>query len=199
MNLVLIGYRGTGKSTVGMLLAKQLDMRYFSVDDEVVKKAGMAMPEIIEKYGWTKFRDIESEVTRELTWFDNYVIDTSSGIIERVENIKDLQSNAYVYWLKAELDTILTRIEAGTQRPTLTSGKSFTEDVAKVLGERTPIYESAAHYIIDTNNLSPQQVIENIIELWMSSKDCTSHLIHHAEDSDMILLKFEPMNNLLPE
>jgi len=176
MNLVLIGYRGTGKSTIGKLLAERLGMRYVSMDNEVVEKAGMPVPEIVEKYGWQKFRDLESEVTRDLAGFDNLIIDTGGGVIERAENIDNLQFNACVFWLKATIETIVERIEAGTQRPALIPGKSFTEEVAEVLERRTPIYESAAHYEVDTDNATPQQVAENIIEILASRKDTTSSL-----------------------
>ena len=67
MNIVLIGYRGTGKSTVGKLLAEQLGMSYISMDDEIVQNAGMSVPEIVEKQGWPGFRDMESELARNLS------------------------------------------------------------------------------------------------------------------------------------
>jgi shikimate kinase len=65
MNIVLIGYRGTGKSVVGELLAARLRMQCIGMDAEIVKRAGMSIPEIVEKHGWQKFRDIESEEARE--------------------------------------------------------------------------------------------------------------------------------------
>lgn len=174
MNLVLIGYRGTGKSTIGALLAKQLEMRCINMDQEVEKKAGMPTPEIVEKYGWQKFRDFESEVARDLTWFDNVIIDTGGGVIERANNIKDLQSHACVFWLKARVDTVVTRIQAGTQRPALTPGKTFTEEVAEVLEKRTPIYKNAAQFEIDTDDILPQQVVDKIVEIWMAQKDSSA-------------------------
>ena len=170
MILVLIGYRGTGKSTVGEVLSKRLGMRYICMDSEIEKKAGMSTPEIVEKFGWPKFRDIESEVTHGLTLLDNYIIDTGGGVIERPENIKDLQNNAIVFWLKASIDTVISRIKTGTQRPALTSGKTFVEEVAEVLERRTPIYQSAAHYEIDTDDSTPDQVADRIIKIWQQKK-----------------------------
>ncbi len=66
MNIVLIGYRGTGKSVVGKLVAENLRMKCISMDARIVERAGMSIPEIVEKQGWTVFRDMESEVAREL-------------------------------------------------------------------------------------------------------------------------------------
>ena len=158
MNIVLIGYRGTGKSEVGKLLAMRLRMPYIGMDAAIVAKAGMPIPEIVDKFGWTKFRDLESEEARELAGKDNLIIDTGGGVIERGENIEALQRNACIFWLKAAVSTIVSRIEGGAERPALTSGKTFTEEVAEVLERRMPKYESAAHYAIDTDALTPGQV-----------------------------------------
>jgi len=166
MILALIGYRGTGKSLIGEILSNRLQMPCISMDDEIVKRAGMSIPEIVEKHGWQGFRDMESEVALELTARDNIIVDTGGGVIEREENIRALQENACVVWLKASIDTIVSRIQSGTQRPPLTAGKTFTEEVAEVLERRIPRYKRAAQYEIDTDILSPEQLAETIIEIW---------------------------------
>lgn len=166
MNLVLIGYRGTGKSEVGARLASRLGMSYVGMDAAIVEKAGMPIPEIVAKYGWQHFRDLESEVARELAGRDGLVIDTGGGVIERPENVEILRTNARVFWLKASVATIVARIEGGTERPPLTTGKSFTEEVADVLERRLPKYESAAHHEIDTDTLTPAEVADRVVEIW---------------------------------
>ncbi len=164
MNIVLIGYRGTGKSEVGKLLAERLNMPCLGMDAEIVKKAGMPIPEIVEKYGWPGFRDLESEIVREMADRDNIIIDTGGGVIERPENIEILQTNSRIFWLQASVVVIVSRIQGGTERPALTAGKTFTEEVAEVLGRRTPKYKDAAQYEIDTDPLTPEQVANRIIE-----------------------------------
>ena len=166
MNLVLIGYRGTGKSVVGELLAARLGMPCIGMDAEIVKKAGLPIPEIVEKYDWPKFRDLESEQARELAGRENIIIDTGGGVIERPENIEALETNARIFWLKASVDAIVARIEGGSERPALIAGKTFTEEVAEVLERRTAKYQSAAHHEIDTDALTPEQVADRIIEIW---------------------------------
>ena len=166
MNIVLIGYRGTGKSVVGELLAMQLDMPLMGMDAQIVKNAGMPIPEIVEKLGWPGFRDIESEVARELAGLDNIIIDTGGGVIERPENIETLQTGSLIFWLRASVDAIVSRIQEGTQRPALTAGKTFTEEIAEVLEQRIPKYKSAAQFEIDTDALTPEQVAERIIQIW---------------------------------
>lgn len=166
MNIVLIGYRGTGKSLVGELLAKQLKMQYVGMDGAIVAKSGMPIPEIVEKFGWTTFRDRESDVVLELSGQDNIIIDTGGGVIERPENIEALQKNACLFWLKASVETIVSRIQGDTERPALTAGKTFIEEVSEVLEQRSSKYKSAAHYEIDTDESTPKQIADRIIDIW---------------------------------
>jgi shikimate kinase len=166
MNIVLIGYRGTGKSEVGALLADRLKMACIGMDAEIVRQAGISIPEIVETYGWSKFRDMESEVTRKLSGQDNVIIYTGGGVIERPENMAALQKNACIIWLKASVNTIVERIEDGTQRPALTDGKTFTREVTDILSQRVPKYRSAAQHEIDTDKLTPKQVADRIIEIY---------------------------------
>ena len=169
MNLVLIGYRGTGKSVVGTLLARQLQISCIGMDAQIVEDAGMPIPDIVEKQGWAKFRDLETRVATALAGRDNIIIDTGGGFIERPENIEALRSNGLIFWLKASVATIVARIEDGTARPALTEGKTFTEEVAEVLEARLPKYQGAAQYEIDTDRLTPQQVAEAIMAIWQKN------------------------------
>jgi len=163
MNIVLIGYRGTGKSVVGAILAERLGMPCISMDAAIVEKAGMPIPAIVEQQGWPGFRDMESAVARELAQQDKLIIDTGGGVIERPENIDALRANGRIIWLQASVEAIVSRIQGDTQRPSLTGGKSFTDEVAEVLERRTPMYRSAAELEIDTDELTPEQVAEEII------------------------------------
>jgi len=94
MNLVLIGYRGTGKSSVAEILAKRFAAKKVSTDELIVQKAGMSIPEIVEKYGWEHFREVESEVVKEVCKEDDLIIDAGGGVVLREENIKNLQGDS---------------------------------------------------------------------------------------------------------
>ena len=166
MNLVLIGYRGTGKSAVGAIVAERLGMKRISMDEKISRKVGMSIPEFVEKHGWPAFRDVESEVARELSAVDGIVIDSGGGVIERPENIDALQTNGIIVWFKASVDVIVSRIEGGTERPSLTGAKSFTDEVEEVLERRIPKYRAAARHEIDTDPLTPEQVAERVVEIW---------------------------------
>lgn len=166
MILVLIGYRGTGKTVVGELLAKRLQMPCISIDEEIVRRAGRPIKEIVDQLGWPAFRDMESELVREFSGRDDIIVDTGGGVIEREENIAVMKGNACIFWLKASVDTIVSRIQDCTERPSLTVGKTFTEEVAEVLERRDPKYEAAADYVIDTEVLTPEQIADQIVSFW---------------------------------
>src|SRR3989338_1541186 len=112
MNIAIIGFRGTGKTIISQLLARSLDKKLVSVDEEISKKASMSVPKLIKKHGWDRFRQIESEVVEGISELDDCVFDTSSGIVMRNENIINLKKNALVILLTAGLKTIMQRSES---------------------------------------------------------------------------------------
>lgn len=165
MNLVLIGYRGTGKSTVGRMLADRLGRELVSTDKEIIRRAGRSVPEIVKEHGWEYFRDLESDVCRDLVGRDNLVIDTGGGAILRQQNVDLFKRNGTLVWLTASADTITQRIGGDTQRPSLTGTKSFIEEIRDVLQERTPKYQAAADHTVPTDNRTIDQLVEQIIAL----------------------------------
>lgn len=166
MNIILIGYRGTGKSVVGGILAAKLDMQCISMDAEIVAKAATSIPRFVEKNGWDRFRDLETVVAREMARLDKTIVDCGGGVIERPENIEALKENGLIFWLKASVPVIVSRIESGTGRPALVEGKTFTEEVAEVLERRTPRYAASCRHEIDTDTRTPEQVADEIIAIW---------------------------------
>jgi shikimate kinase len=165
MNIVLIGYRGTGKSTVGRLLAARLGRELVSTDAEIVKRAQRTIPEIVAQEGWEYFRDLESDICRELASRDQLVIDTGGGAILRAQNVEVLKKNGTLFWLAASVGTIKKRIGGDNQRPSLTGTKSFVDEILGVLQERTPKYQAAADHIITTDNRSIDQLVETLLTL----------------------------------
>jgi shikimate kinase len=163
MNVVLIGYRGTGKSTVGKLVAERLGRVLVSTDAEIVKSAVQSIPEIVEQNGWEYFRDLETKICQDLAGRDGVVIDTGGGAILRSQNVEGLKRTGKLFWLTAPVETIARRIGADTQRPSLTGTKSFLDEIQDVLRERTPKYQAAADYIIETDGKSATQVADEIL------------------------------------
>ncbi len=165
MNIILIGYRGTGKSVVGKILSKELNMTIVGMDDDIVTHAGMLIPEIVEQFGWDRFRELETKEALAIAQKDNQVVDTGGGIIERAQNMDALGKTGPVFWLTASVETIIDRIQDGTQRPALVQGKTFTEEVAEVLENRNARYGAASGCVIDTDQITPEQVAAQIIKI----------------------------------
>jgi shikimate kinase len=165
MNIVLIGYRGTGKSSVGRLLAARLGRELVSTDVEIVKRTHRTIPEIVAQEGWEYFRDLESNICRELASRDQLVIDTGGGAILRAQNVEALKKNGTLFWLEASVGTIAKRIGRDTQRPSLTGTKSFVDEIQDVLRERAPTYQAAADHVITTDDRSINQLVEAILAL----------------------------------
>ena len=163
MNLVLIGYRGTGKSVVAEILSQKLGMPAVSLDEEIVREAGMPIPQIVETHGWPWFRDLESETTQRFAARDGLILDTGGGVILRHENAESLRRGGALFWLKASVGVIVERIRESRERPSLTEGQSFLEEVAQVLAERLPLYQAAADREIDTDALSATEVADVIL------------------------------------
>ena len=163
MNVVLIGYRGTGKSTVGKIVTARLGRTLVSTDAEIVKRVGQSIPEIVVLYGWDYFRDLESQVCQELAGRDGLVIDTGGGVILRSQNVEMLKKTGILFWLTASVDTITKRIGLDTQRPSLTGTKSFVDEIQDILCERTPKYKAAADHVIATDGRSIVQIANEIL------------------------------------
>jgi shikimate kinase len=165
MNIVLIGYRGTGKSSVGRALAVKLSRELVSTDKEIVRRAGRSIPDIVAAEGWEHFRDLESAVCRDFADRDELIVDTGGGAILRPENVEALKRHGALFWLTASVDTIAKRIGGDTQRPSLTGTKSFVDEIQDVLRERTPKYQAAADHVIPTDGRSIDELANAVLAL----------------------------------
>lgn len=164
MNIVLIGYRGTGKSAVGRRLANRLERPLLNFDQLIIVRAGKSIPEIVAESGWEYFRDLESEITRECSQRDGCIFDTGGGCILRKENVEALRRNGRIFWLHASVPVIADRIRGDDQRPSLTGDKNFIAEIEQVLSERMDKYQAAADVTIDTDGLTVDEIAELIIE-----------------------------------
>ncbi len=161
--IALIGYRGAGKSTVAKILAQKLGMDLVELDRLIDERAGDRIPEIVAKFGWEKFRELETELLADSLRRDNLVFDLGGGVVEREENRKLIRDNCRVVWLKASAKVIIDRIRDHTHRPSLT-GKTFVDEVPEVLARREPLYRSLAQLELDTENQTPEQLADAIIQ-----------------------------------
>jgi len=165
VNVILVGYRGTGKSAVATRVASALELTVVSLDAELVRAAGKPIPEVVEQRGWTGFRDLEEQIVRTFAARDGQVIDCGGGVVERESNFPVLRASGTVIWLSASVPTIVERIQGDTQRPSLTGTKSFTEEVAEVLERRTPLYRRLAHHEVTTDGRLLDEIAAEIVRV----------------------------------
>jgi len=169
-NIILIGYRGTGKSTVAELIGAQLGLSVRPMDATLVQRAGKTIKEIVEAHGWPYFRDCEQALCGELATGDQQVIDCGGGVIERDANVVALRAAGTVFWLRATTATIVARIAGNDERPSLTATQSFTDEVVQVLTRRSPLYAAMAHVQIPVDARTPAEIAQQIIDLYPSGK-----------------------------
>ena len=165
-NIVLIGYRGAGKTSVAKLLSKKLKCAMVSTDNGIAKKSGISINQFVEKFGWDKFREIETDVIRKISNFENGIIDCGGGVIEREENMRRLKSNGIVFWLKVSAYVIAGRIRNSRNRPSLTGKKLHMDEVAEVLSKRNSKYLSYSDYQIETDGKNISKVADEILMLY---------------------------------
>ena len=168
MNIVLIGFRGTGKSTVGRLLAKRLERDFIDSDKHIEGSTGKTIKSIFEDDGEEGFRKIEADVIAELSEEDNKVISAGGGAVLREENVRNLKDNGFLVLLEATPEIINSRIvqdeKTTQQRPSLTDKKPLDE-IKHLIAEREPAYKSAADFTINTSYVSCEDIVNEIITI----------------------------------
>jgi len=163
MRIALVGYRGSGKSTIGKILAEKTGWELVCLDELIEKRAGKSIPEIVEQEGWERFRQLEREILKEVIKKDPAIFDLGGGVVEREENRKLIKENCFVVWLKASPEVLAERIKHSQNRPSLT-GKDFLEEISEVLARREPLYQELAHLELNTEQKPPQELAEKILE-----------------------------------
>ena len=171
MSIVLIGYRGSGKTTIGKRLADRLWQPFVDTDDLIVRKAGgKTIKEIFEAGGESHFRDLESEVVREVGLLQEHVIALGGGALIREANRKVLKDAGHkVIYLKCEPEILFQHIQADPEtartRPALTNLGGGVEEIRKLLTDREPIYRQEMTAELDVTHLTPEDAMVYIVRL----------------------------------
>jgi shikimate kinase len=170
MGTVLIGYRGTGKSTIGHKLADRLWQKCVDTDDLVVAKAGKSIAQIFAEHGEPYFRDLETQVVKEVAAIQDHVIALGGGAPMREENRTAIKSAGHrVIYLKCDPEELFKRINAdptsADNRPALTNLFGSVEEISKVLAEREPIYRQMADAELEVTYLTPDEAMVYIVRL----------------------------------
>jgi len=161
-NIVLTGFMGTGKTAVGRELSRLLNMKIVDVDTEIEKSQQMTINEIFKQSGELRFREMETEMIRELSERKDVIISTGGGAVLRQENVDVLRKQGIIVCLMATPETILKRTSHSSNRPLLQVEDPF-EKIKELLDFRRPFYEKA-DVMIDTDGKTPRQIAEEIID-----------------------------------
>jgi shikimate kinase len=162
-NIILIGFMGTGKSTIGRRLSRTFSYPLIDTDQMIVEQQGRPIPEIFAEKGEEAFRDLETKALESLSKHSGHIIATGGGIIGRPENRALLRKLGYVVWLIANPAEILIRTSRNSNRPLL-NNEDPEGTIRKLLEARTPLYRKTAHLAIETDQLSFDEVATGIIE-----------------------------------
>lgn len=160
MNIVLVGFMGTGKTAAGRLLAKELQMKYISTDEIIEDRERRSINEIFKKSGEQYFRKAEKEVVEKVAQLNRFIIDAGGGVVLDKENIHSLKKNAKVVCLAATPEVILERTKRYHHRPLLNMEDPKAK-IEELLNSRAAFY-AQADFTVDTTNLTVEQVVEEI-------------------------------------
>ncbi|MBF0102258.1 MAG: shikimate kinase [Desulfobacterales bacterium] len=176
MNIFLIGYRCTGKTTVGKVLSQYIQWPFIDSDQKLVEIQGMLILDIVKTHGWSYFREKEKQLLNQLCQYKHHVIATGGGVILDPDNRQAMKKSGKRVWLRARPETIYQRMQQDimtrTQRPALNDDgmTDLKMEINQTLSHRMPLYKECADMCIDTDELDSDH-LANAIFQWVCSTD----------------------------
>lgn len=162
-NVILIGFMGTGKSSVSAYLNKMFGMEVVEMDQEIVDREGVSIADIFEKHGEEYFRNLETNLLIEMQNKNNVVVSCGGGAALREENVVEMKKSGKVVLLTAKPQTIYERVKDSTERPLL-NGNMTVEYIADLMDKRRDKYEKAADIIIYTDQKSVEEICGELLK-----------------------------------
>jgi shikimate kinase len=168
-NLVLSGFMGTGKSTIGRILAQRLNMQFADTDTQIESEAGMTVSEIFRVHGESAFREMEHDMCERLSNCHNYVIATGGGALLNPASRAALERTGVLILLTCDQQTLLQRLQESARRGERPLLRHDLEDaIASIMQQREPAY-STISLKVDTTQLTPEQAADAALELYLAS------------------------------
>jgi shikimate kinase len=161
-NIIIIGMRGVGKTTIGRLLSERLQKKWIDIDEEIVRREGKTIPEMVELHGWDFFRQKEHEEVMRLVEQENLVISTGGGVLMYFNNSELLKASGKLVLLTAESSTLAQRLRESHQRPSL-SGKDPLQEIDEIWEQRRDLYLKCADMVVDTEHWDDQRIVDEIL------------------------------------
>ncbi len=165
MNIILIGYRCTGKTSVGKKIAERLAFPFYDTDELIQRHTGKTVREMVDEEGWDAFRVTERALIKTLPSLADAIIAAGGGAIMDAENREVLRHNALCVWLTADVRTIVERIRtdraSGAQRPPLSSD-GLEQETTEILESRRPLYQELADVTVDTSGKGIDAIADEV-------------------------------------
>lgn len=161
-HIFLIGFMGTGKSTVAAELSRKLKIRQIEMDDVIAESQGMNINGIFEQYGEAYFRDLESNLITELEKKEQMIVSCGGGAVMRSENVECMKRNGRIILLTALPETVYHRVRNNQERPLLKNNMTV-EFIRELMKKRQNVYEAAADMVVETDHKDALQICEEII------------------------------------
>ena len=152
---------GSGKTSIGKLLAKRTGRLFIDIDNEIIKESGMTITEIFNKFGENYFRDLEHKVLSKVKSIENHVISTGGGVILKLENIKIMKNSGTIIFLDIDVETQLSRVRNKKNRPLL-DRNNMVENLVNIKKERDYIYKNISDYIISISEKNKSEIVGEI-------------------------------------
>ena len=160
-NIFLIGFMGTGKTTIANALKRKYDMQVVDMDAEIEKEQQMAISDIFSSKGEEYFRDLETQLVKDLQKKDNVVISCGGGAVLREENVTEMKKSGKIVLLNATPETILERVKNSHNRPLLEGNKNV-DFIRELMSKREDKYNAAAEITVSVNNRAVDEIAEEV-------------------------------------
>ena len=169
-NIALIGFMGSGKTTIGKLLAKTMEMKFVDIDKIIEATEKKSINDIFKEKGQIYFRDLEREIILQESSRNNCVIATGGGSILDNENVKSLQETSFIVFLDASVECLYLRLKDNTTRPILNDAEDKKQLIEELLEKRKFLYQISANFIIHIDeNTSIYETVDKIKESYINS------------------------------
>ncbi|MFZ6864480.1 bifunctional shikimate kinase/3-dehydroquinate synthase AroKB [Undibacterium sp. Ji67W] len=183
-NIFLVGLMGSGKTTVGRALARKLNKRFIDSDHEIEARTGVSIPVIFEIEGEVSFRQREADVIRDLTALDGIVLATGGGAVLNPDSLRYLHERGTVIYLRAGINSILQRTRNDKNRPLLRTADP-RKKLEELEAQRHPLYQQAAHLIIETGRPNVQHLVQSILDK-LPKNHVETHYQHHQTGMQLV-------------
>lgn len=168
-HIYLIGFMGTGKSTISKKLAQKLNLHTIEMDAEIERRNSMKISEMFEKHGEPYFRDLETQLLEEIAQTEPCIISCGGGAVLRPENVALMKASGLIVLLDAKPETIYDRVKGSTERPILNNNMSV-EFIGELMAKREAVYRQSCDAAVATDDRSPMEIADEILKIYNMEK-----------------------------